>query len=341
MKKLIIYAPNVHTGGGRTLLIAMLKAIPSDSMLILDQRLSNLKFDHHNIVSRVKSTFKSRFKAEITLKKIANKGDIILCFHSLPPIFKAEAKVFVYFHNKHLIKDKNVDLPSENTRANVRIFIEKLLAQFFHRNVDEYFVQSSTMKRKFDFYYSKKMGIVTIYPFINFPPIPKEINSKISKKYDFVYISEGPKHKNHKNLLNAWVYLASQNIFPKLALTLSNDHKDEINNINALVEKYDIKVDNLGYVDFDKVLSVYSNSKALIFPSFMESFGLPLIEAKQLGLPILAPELDYVRDICSPAETFDPKSKISIARAVKRFLKIKNTSNLEYDVDSFIDYITK
>ena len=38
------YAPNVHTGGGRTLLIAMLKAIPSDSMLILDQRLSDLEF---------------------------------------------------------------------------------------------------------------------------------------------------------------------------------------------------------------------------------------------------------------------------------------------------------
>ena len=135
--------------------------------------------------------------------------------------------------------------------------------------------------------------------------------------------------------------MASQNIFPKLALTLSNDHKDEINNINALVKKYHIKVDNLGYVDFNKVLSLYSDSRALIFPSFMESFGLPLIEAKQLGLPILAPELDYVRDICSPEETFDPSSDISIARAVKKFLKIKNSSNLEYDVDGFIDYITK
>ena len=61
-------------------------------------------------------------------------------------------------------------------------------------------------------------------------------------------------------------------------------------------------------------------SSALIFPSRTESFGLPLIEAMHHGLPILAPELDYVRDVVTPIETFDPSSPISIARAVRRFL---------------------
>ena len=60
----------------------------------------------------------------------------------------------------------------------------------------------------------------------------------------------------------------------------------------------------------------------MIFPSTSESFGLPLVEAAHLGLPILAPELDYVRDVCSPVQTFDPTSPLSIARAVKRFLKV-------------------
>jgi glycosyltransferase involved in cell wall biosynthesis len=52
----------------------------------------------------------------------------------------------------------------------------------------------------------------------------------------------------------------------------------------------------------------------------MESLGLPLIEARREGLPVLAAELDYVRDVIDPDEAFDPYSKISIARAVKRFL---------------------
>ena len=63
---------------------------------------------------------------------------------------------------------------------------------------------------------------------------------------------------------------------------------------------------------------------ALIYPSKIESFGLPLIEADAMNLPIIAAELDYVRDICSPTQTFDPNSSISIARAIMRFLNIKN-----------------
>ena len=37
---------------------------------------------------------------------------------------------------------------------------------------------------------------------------------------------------------------------------------------------------------------------------------------------IIAPELDYVRDLVNPAETFDPNSGLSISRAVKRFLSL-------------------
>ena len=67
-------------------------------------------------------------------------------------------------------------------------------------------------------------------------------------------------------------------------------------------------------------MNLYKNSRALIYPSTLESFGLPLLEAATCGLPVLASELDYVRDIVSPAVTFDAGSAVSIARAVRRFL---------------------
>ena len=62
--------------------------------------------------------------------------------------------------------------------------------------------------------------------------------------------------------------------------------------------------------------------KLLIHPSVFESFGLVLIEARQAGLDVIAPETDYVRDVVKPIETFDPLSQKSIARAVKRYLGI-------------------
>ena len=54
--------------------------------------------------------------------------------------------------------------------------------------------------------------------------------------------------------------------------------------------------------------------------SFVESFGMPLIEAKQLGLAIVAAELDYVRDVVTPIETFNPNSSVSIFLSVLRYL---------------------
>ena len=39
-------------------------------------------------------------------------------------------------------------------------------------------------------------------------------------------------------------------------------------------------------------------------------------------MPIIAGEMDYVRDVVDPSETFDPLSPVSIARAIKRYLGV-------------------
>ena len=61
----------------------------------------------------------------------------------------------------------------------------------------------------------------------------------------------------------------------------------------------------------------------MIYPSKIESFSIPLIEANEYNIPIIASELDYVRDVCNPVETFNPNSAKSISRSVKRFLGLK------------------
>ncbi len=93
-----------------------------------------------------------------------------------------------------------------------------------------------------------------------------------------------------------------------------------IDTLEVMRRETGIAIHNLGQLPRDQVLELYTKSRALIFPSTLESFGLPLIEAQHMGVPILAPEADYVRDVCVPTETFDPLSPLSIARAVRRFL---------------------
>lgn len=61
----------------------------------------------------------------------------------------------------------------------------------------------------------------------------------------------------------------------------------------------------------------YADADALIFPSLDESFGLPLVEAMTLGLPILAAERPYARSLCGDAAIyFDPSTAASLDAAI-------------------------
>lgn len=46
-----------------------------------------------------------------------------------------------------------------------------------------------------------------------------------------------------------------------------------------------------------KLLSMYKAADGLLFPSTIEIIGLPLLEAAAFGLPVLANDLDYVKDV--------------------------------------------
>jgi glycosyltransferase involved in cell wall biosynthesis len=149
---------------------------------------------------------------------------------------------------------------------------------------------------------------------------PKKISASV-RKYDFVYVASGEAHKNHNNLLEAWHLLANAGLKPSLALTINSQSFPLLSaEITRYTQKYGLNIVNLNQMTVIEITNLYQSSSALIFPSTTESLGLPLIEATQLGLPVLASELDYVRDVIQPAETFDPNSPVSIARAVRRFL---------------------
>lgn len=127
-----------------------------------------------------------------------------------------------------------------------------------------------------------------------------------------------------------------------LKLTLD---KDRFSDLCSWIEQQTgqcrLNIVNLGNLPHEQVKELYAQVSALIYPSNFESFGLPLIEARQAGLPILASELDFVRDVIDPEQTFDPESAISIARAVKRFLRIEEQALPLHDASSFLSQISE
>jgi glycosyltransferase involved in cell wall biosynthesis len=105
--------------------------------------------------------------------------------------------------------------------------------------------------------------------------------------------------------------LDSLHSIDQILLTISK--KELPNNLSS---KF-VATDQLSISD---CIELYKNSSALIFPSLMESYGLPLIEAMYLDLPILVSKLPYAEWICGEqALYFDPYNIDSLKNCIKLF----------------------
>lgn len=76
-------------------------------------------------------------------------------------------------------------------------------------------------------------------------------------------------------------------------------------------------LNRVGRLDPKAMRQAYDQADALFFPSFSESYGLPLIEAMWLGLPIICADLPYARTLCRDgAIYFDPADPLSALHAI-------------------------
>ncbi len=341
LPRLFLHATNIHQGGGKTLLVALLTATPHNMKVYIqvDSRLG-LSVDSDSLVFRfVQPSIKHRLNAELWLKQNVRPQDVVLCLGNLPPLFKLRGHVSVFLHNRYLID--YVKLNQFPLKTRLRLMAERLWLTACMSKVDEFVVQTPSMKKLLEI----RTGLpVRILPFLarHEKYLRKTTNADEGKtvSFDFVYVASGEPHKNHRKLIEAWCLLAEEGLLPSLKLTLDDAIFPELCDwMREKKTQYGLKIENLGRLPHEQILELYRQARALVYPSIFESFGLPLIEARQAGLPILASELDYVRDVIDTDESFDPSSAVSIARAVKRFLQIKQESLPLLDATDFLKQI--
>jgi len=344
--RLFIHATNVHQGGGRSLLDALLRVLPSSTEIyvLLDSRMPMLDgMPEGVLVKRVRPSVIERFKAERWLADNVRSGDVALCFGNLPPLFKLRGHAVVFLQNRYLID--YVRLDGFPLKIRVRLGIERLW--LFHRmaNTDEFVVQTPTMKNLLAVRTQGRVPM-RVLPFMTessgYVRNVAQITAGKKESCEFFYVASGETHKNHRRMIEAWQLLSKDGLFPSLRLTLDETHFSTLcRDIEEICQYHGLKVKNMGKLSHSDVLAHYKEVDALIYSSTFESFGLPLIEARQAGLPILASELDYVRDVLDPEQSFDPHSAISIARAVKRFMRIDELPLPLLNAKGFLDKIIR
>ena len=309
---LVIHAPNIHQGGGAILLSALLRGLGRECTVMVDQRFDlPWSLERCTNLVRVSPRIMSRFVAEWRLYLQARRFDTVLCFGNLPPLFPVKGKVYVYLQNRYVLP--STPIVGFSLRARLRIYLERLWLRFFLRD-STLVVQTQTMRK----IVRNDLSVEALV--LPFSPGHLECDGRQKKVFDFVYVASGESHKNHKNLVRAWDILADHGVRPSLCLTL--DERRDSTLLSWVEERASRKKLNIESrkVSCDEIVGLYSKSAALIFPSLFESFGLPLVEARDCDLPILASEKDYVWDLVEPVMTFDPDSPESIARTVMRYL---------------------
>lgn len=332
---LVLHAPNVHDGGGARLLTALIQTELRGVQrhVFVDQRyLLPALIAENTAIYRVAGSLQGRVWAEWRLRAFAKAHDVVVCLGNLPPAFRLRAKTVLFLQNRHLVEALPIGFP---LKMRLRIAAERIWLRRKLNNVDGIVVQTPTMQRLV----RSALGVAAnIMPFTKDLVVRRESREPARDlSFDFLYVSSGEPHKNHLALIEAWRLLAQENIRPHLGVTLSDDRDRSLClAISEACGAYGLNITNTGVTSLDRMHELYSAAKAFIFPSLGESLGLPLLEAAAAGLPIIAPEADYVRDVVDPAQTFDPTSPISIARAIKRHLCLPESRTLSSSPEQFM-----
>ena len=75
------------------------------------------------------------------------------------------------------------------------------------------------------------------------------------------------------------------------------------------------------YIAEDELLELYASASGLVYPSLSEGFGVPILEAAALGLPVITSDRDPMRELAGDGTILvDPENTDAIAAAMTMLL---------------------
>ena len=140
----------------------------------------------------------------------------------------------------------------------------------------------------------------------------------------FFYPSSAILYKNHKLIIDSCEVLKNNGINNYTVIfTLTGNENEHISSLFDRVKNSELPVRFIGSLSKEKVFEYYTKS-VLIFPSYIETFGLPMLEARLHGSPILASNWPFSHDILdnySNAYFFDSDKREQLALLMKKIIE--------------------
>jgi glycosyltransferase involved in cell wall biosynthesis len=218
-----------------------------------------------------------------------------------------------------LVHQSNLVLPGLNVYSSRKLRYQ-VLRWVFRRNIrfaHKFVVQTGVMQQQMVESYPELNGRIVVMP----QPAPNWLKRTAARRsyakgqpLCLFYPAAGFIHKNHvllksmdscMNLVQPLELTVTLNLYEQARLRLSGGW-----------------LRNVGKLDPGECLKTYEQSDALFFPSLLESYGLPLVEAMVFGLPVVCSDLPFARWLCEEqAIYFDPSSPTAAWQAIRELQK--------------------
>jgi glycosyltransferase involved in cell wall biosynthesis len=175
------------------------------------------------------------------------------------------------------------------------------------KKADVVIATSQATAKDLDFYYRFDTNKIKVIYQSCGPEFKKEIAESVLDEFKttyhleqrfLLYVSSFQTRKQHIHLLKAFSFLKDE----KVQLVLSGRKGETFESCQAFVkeqglEKRVLFITDLGATDLAKL---YRCASAFVYPSKIEGFGIPLIEAAYASLPILVNDVPIFNELAPP-----------------------------------------
>lgn len=236
------------------------------------------------------------------------------------PFYKKEQ--LVYLHLPFILTDHKFDIKIDGKK--LWLYQNVVSKSIFSslRKVDKTIVQTQWMKDALiDKANVKSENIIIQQPDISSNNI-LSFEDRSENRNRFFYPATAFTYKNHMTLLKALDY--AQNIGLndyELILTIEENENDYTKSLVEYSKQHNLNVKFGGKIPREEVFKMYAQS-VLVFPSYVESFGLPLLEARLTGTYVIASDCPFSKEILEGYEKAEFFSELDYKILAEQLLKV-------------------
>ena len=235
------------------------------------------------------------------------------------PCFRG--KQTVYLHNALPFSEHRFSF-GENKKLWIYQNVIGKMMKNSAKKADKTIVQTEWMKEAVEKAVPKAVGKVEVqFPKVDVPA--QYTYQGVGETCRFFYPANSEPFKNHRLILEACRLLKGEETPYEVVLTLVGDEAPWIAELKQTAEQEGLPFRFIGRLTREEVLEWYTRS-VLLFPSYIETVGLPIYEAKTVGAPMLLSDCAYARGVAQnyeKAQYFNYKKAEELSALMKEIMK--------------------